>query len=289
MDTCLAKAFFNCYSQEELDSLVQRYKSSRLPIIPDFPLKYLQDYLEKWDIEAVVVGVSGGVDSAVVATLLTEVKRPVEVHCLNITYPIFDKVYEPKFAYLANLDLAKRGARVHSIRISDNLKPTPETSDEALADIAYQHRYQQLFAYNRSLNKRSLVVGTANFDELAFAGWFGKSSDMMVDIQPIWWLHKFEVLELAKQLGVPNEIINRTPTGDLLSGNSDEECFGVSYDELSLLSIACSHVRLLLLDNTSQSAWHQKHFEKVYALRKRNAFKYQKPFWNHNPIFLGMT
>lgn len=286
----LANRVIQCGSQAELDELVRAYKSSRKPCLSDVQ-NHIYWYLRHWEIEAVVLGVSGGIDSAVVGGLVTGIRDlfpGLEVHCLNLTYPIFDKVYDPRFAYEANLYLAKRGARVHSARVLDELRPSPQTSSEALGDIAYQHRYHLMFAYTRNLNKRAVTFGTSNYDELAYAGWFGKTSDMMVDVQPISYLHKFEVVELAKQLGVPQSIIDRAPTGDLISGKSDEDCFGVTYDELALLSMAtdqpyCWGLGLPVVKNT----WSYRHFQKVHKLHEKNAHKYQKPFTHYNPIFLG--
>jgi NAD+ synthase (glutamine-hydrolysing) len=87
----------------------------------------------------------------------------------------------------------------------------------------------------------SVVVGTTNRSEGAYIGFFGKASDGMVDIQPIYDIHKSEVYQVAKLLGVPQNIIDATPSGDVFDGRVDEQMIGASYDFLELYQLILSN------------------------------------------------
>jgi NAD+ synthetase len=82
---------------------------------------------------------------------------------------------------------------------------------------------------------RAVLCGTTNLDEAGFLGFFGKFSEGAVDVQPITDLHKSEVYATAKFLGVPEEIMNRTPRGDMHEPLSDEQMFGAPYGAVELM------------------------------------------------------
>ena len=84
----------------------------------------------------------------------------------------------------------------------------------------------------RAHGYRAIVVGTTNRDEGSWLGFFGKASDGMVDLQPLADLHKSEVRMLARHLGVPAEVIDAIPSGDVHDGRSDEEMIGATYDQV---------------------------------------------------------
>jgi NAD+ synthetase len=82
---------------------------------------------------------------------------------------------------------------------------------------------------------RPVVVGTTNRDEGAYLGFFGKASDAMVDLQPISDLHKSEVRALATMLDVPAEVLDAEPSGDVWDGRTDAEMIGAPYDGVELV------------------------------------------------------
>ena len=126
----------------------------------------------------------------------------------------------------------------------------------------------------------SLVVGTTNRDEGAYLGFFGKASDGMVDLQPISDLHKHEVVLLAQHLGVPQEILDAPPAGDVYDGRTDAEMIGAPYWAVELHALLrCAgqdplQATALLDDPAEQRQW-QTFVDAIEDHHRRNAHKYR--------------
>jgi hypothetical protein len=108
-----------------------------------------------------------------------------------------------------------------------------------------------------------VVVGTTNRDEGAYLGFFGKASDAMVDLQPISDLHKSEVRALARHLGVPDDLVDAVPSGDVHDGRVDEEMIGATYDDVEL----ALRMRELELPARGPAAIERKHVENAHKYR----------------------
>lgn len=240
----------------------------------------LQAYFDVHDIKDVVVGVSGGVDSALVLALLSRVQG-IRIHAVMITFAQYQKVFDPEYFYTLkrsfdgwdniewyDLDLTESFCEFQR-ELGIHLRPAQR------ANSNYAMRYLAFFTIAQSVG--GVTIGTTNRDEMGYAGWFGKNSDMMVDIQPIADLHKFEVIWMADELGIPKTICERVPTGDLIDGTSDEENFGCSYDELSWFTD-------FMLSGGEPNEFLSKKFAGVIDLHTKNAHKYQGQTFN--PIFL---
>lgn len=271
--------------EDSFQKLVQQYKQNKLHgFTVHNKVRKIADYLQEHNINNVVIGISGGLDSSTVLGLLYAVKM---FHCPNLKihgYCItFDKIYGLVFnkSFVVKLMHEFCGEDI-TIDIID----CSSTIDEMFSDLklkaynmplmaqsSYALRYQILFTYAQ-LHK-GITIGTTNRDEMEYVGWFGKNSDMVVDLQVISDWHKFEVVEAAARLRVPHEIIMRVPTGDLIDGTSDEENFGCTYDELAYFSQAQKEL--------SQYDLELK-YGKVLELHKKNSHKYQGQTFN--PVFI---
>jgi NAD+ synthetase len=246
-------------------------------------IEKIADYLRAAKISNVVVGVSGGIDSAVVIGLLTKVKEiiPLNIHAYTIHFSLYDGIFDTKYVDLMR---EKFGDNVnfHSVDASsafDNLihgMGIDDCSDHVKAQSSYALRYQMLFTYGQVHN--AVTIGTTNYDEFKYAGWFGKNSDMVVDLQVITDWHKFQVVEAAKILGIPDAIVIRKPVGDLLDRSTDEENFGCSYNELAYFQ------EVLLPYRQYKNDFLINKFEKLRALHKKNLHKYQGQTFN--PYFI---
>ncbi|KAF2194051.1 hypothetical protein K469DRAFT_709547 [Zopfia rhizophila CBS 207.26] len=211
----------------------------------------LNTYFEQNGIRACVVGVSGGVDSAVTLGLLSFAARqpgsPIE-RIVAALLPIHAEG-------ATNQDTAtSRGAEVaaafNAQSVTIDLSSTLDAArDASLAGSGVRGTAWaagQLVSYLRTpmlyyqaalLSEQGLpavVCGTTNRDEGSYIGFFGKASDGMVDIQPISDIHKSEVYQLAALLEISENVRNATPTGDTYAGLCDEEMIGTSYDFLEL-------------------------------------------------------
>ena len=199
------------------------------------------------ELDSAVVGISGGIDSALVLGLLSRASTydnsPIK-KIVAITLPIYSKgsTEQDDTIYKANLLFNNFKYKVATMNVdlseacqsyvkAFGIWNTPFSEGQLLSIVRTPALYYQA-ALLQDSGYRSIVVGTTNRDEGAYIGFFGKASDGMNDLQPIADLHKSEVIKLAKYIGVPEEIINATPKGNVHDGKSDVEMIGASYDDI---------------------------------------------------------
>lgn len=194
-------------------------------------VNWLKNYADNYE-KGLVVGVSGGIDSAVTSRLcsLTGLKTIV-VHM-----PIYT---DPESQRLANLHLAALNQYSNVTWLDIDLKPTYNAFMRELsyrtphADANTKSRLRMVALYQIATVENCLVVGTGNKVEDFGVGFFTKYGDGGVDISPIANLLKTEVWQLGKELGIDREIIAAKPTDGLWDDNrTDEEQLGISYQEL---------------------------------------------------------
>ena len=196
-------------------------------------LKWLKNYTNTSGIGKFVVGISGGVDSALVSTLCAESGVPT----ILVSMPIHQQQNELNRANNHIKWLEKKYSNVSKITVElTNLYDTFESlfskRDElALANSRARLRMSTLYQIAQS--NGALVVGTGNKVEDFGVGFFTKYGDGGVDISPIGDLMISEVREMAKELGVNSEILNAQPTDGLWGDDrTDEDQLGATYDEL---------------------------------------------------------
>jgi len=183
--------------------------------------KEIKDFLKD---KKAIIGISGGLDSAVVATLCARALGKENVYGILMPY----KNQNTKDAELLINQLQIPFEKINIERIVDNydfLKPTQLGKGNIMA----RTRMTILYDFANQLN--GLVVGTGNKSEIAI-GYFTKYGDGGVDLEIIGELYKTEVFEIAKKLNVPKSIIKRKPSAGLWKNQTDEEEIGVSYAEL---------------------------------------------------------
>ena len=198
--------------------------------------KWLKDYYYMYAIKAFVVGVSGGIDSAVVSTLCAETGLPTYV----LTMPLHSKEGNTKLSDAHAKALMKKysNVRVVNVDLSDTYESLLFNIDQdfvnnKLANANTKSRLRMVTLYQVAGSVGGIVVGTGNKVEDYGIGFYTKYGDGGVDIAPIADLYKTEVRELGGYLGVMNEIIDATPTDGLWDdGRSDEDQIGATYAEL---------------------------------------------------------
>ena len=193
---------------------------------------WMADYMKSSGMNCFIVGVSGGIDSAVVSTLAAETRYNV----FALGMPIHQ---DPKQESLSDAHLkwlSEKYVNVESVKI--DLTNTFETfrynlerhatDDHALANT--RSRLRMVTLYQFAGQYKGIVVGTGNKVEDYGVGFYTKYGDGGVDIAPIADLYKTEVWELGKYLGVDSRIIEATPTDGLWNdGRSDEDQLGTTY------------------------------------------------------------
>jgi NAD+ synthetase len=207
-------------------------RSDPLAIDPELTRKWLVEFLRDEVIRRrrftrVVVGLSGGLDSAVVAYLAAEAVGPEQVTALRMPY----RLSSPHSLEHARLVSAALGIPEETVDISaavDGLAAQlAEPPDAArLGNICARLRMTTLF--DRSAALGALPLGTGNKTERLF-GYFTWHADDTPPVNPIGDLFKTQVTALARHLGVPEVIVAKPPTADLIEGQTDESDFGISY------------------------------------------------------------
>ena len=188
---------------------------------------WLREQVGEANASGLVCGLSGGVDSAVVAVLC---KRAVGQDTLALAMPCHsdpcDKEYAAELA--AQMELNLREIALDGI-YDALVELLPEGNDLARANL--KPRLRMITLYFVANTRNYLVVGTGNKSE-AMVGYFTKHGDGGVDLLPIGGLLKKEVIQLARHLGIPQDIISRPPSAGLWPGQTDEAELGLSYAEL---------------------------------------------------------
>jgi NAD+ synthase len=178
--------------------------------------------------KGIVLGLSGGIDSAVVAALSCEAVGRKNV--LALFLPCNSMPQDLKDAKLAAKALKLKTRLVDLSKIYNNfLKVLPGASCLAKGNLKPRLRMAALYYFANKLNY--LVCGTGNKSEIS-VGYFTKHGDAGADILPIADLLKEQVRALAKKLKIPEPIINKAPTAGLWHGQTDEGEMGITYNEL---------------------------------------------------------
>ncbi|MEM6986704.1 MAG: NAD(+) synthase [Pseudomonadota bacterium] len=203
--------------------------------IADHIVEWLGTYLDQSGLEGFVVGVSGGIDSAVTSTLCALTGKPVTA----VTMPIHQASNQVSLAdeHLAWLDGKFENVQTRKIALTPVFEaiqqhlPSDVQDDLTMANTRSRLRMVTLYACAGS--SKRLVAGTGNKVEDFGVGFYTKYGDGGVDLSPIADLMKSEVYAVAAALGVIEGIQNAAPTDGLFDdGRTDEGQIGASYDEL---------------------------------------------------------
>ena len=193
--------------------------------------KWLQNKLSEASSGGCVLGLSGGIDSAVVAAIL---RRVCGNNMLAVVMPCHSMEQDMKDASLliekldlpfATVDLSNS----YDALVKEAEKNATVLTKEALANVKPRLRMATLYLLAQTSGY--LVCGTSNLVETKL-GYFTKYGDSGTDLLPIGGLYKTEVRELAKYLNIPEGIINKAPSAGLWKGQTDEKEMGLTYYEI---------------------------------------------------------
>ena len=195
---------------------------------------WLRDYLKTNNLKTFVVGVSGGIDSAVASTLCAMTGAPT----VTVNLPLHSSRHNTD---LSNLHLEWLRSNYKNVQtdvvcldsIFDSFTKALQGYDSALGFANSKSRLRMVALYQIAASTDGMVVGTGNKVEDFGVGFFTKYGDGGVDISPIADLTKTQVRELARELGIHQEILDAPPTDGLWEDSrTDEEQIGASYGEL---------------------------------------------------------
>ncbi|MDZ7687338.1 MAG: NAD+ synthase [Halobacteriales archaeon] len=193
--------------------------------------EFVEESVEEAGADGVVVGLSGGIDSATASAIAVEAVGAENVHGLVMPSEVSDD---------DNMSDAERHARDFGIDydvieiqpiVDEFLEGYSVDDEEAVGNLAA--RVRMCYNYLVANSENTLVLGTGNRSEL-LVGYYTKYGDGGVDILPLGGLYKSEVREVARHLGVDESIVEKPPTAGLWEGQTDEEELGATYDELDV-------------------------------------------------------
>ncbi len=204
--------------------------------------EWIRERVKDAGAKGVVMGMSGGLDSSVTAVLC---KKAFPDTSLGLIMPCFSSKEDVEYAKIV---AKKFGIETKEMDISDIFKfflnilegreydrNANEEIDIAVANLKPRLRMICLYYFANKLNY--LVVGTGNKSELS-VGYFTKYGDGAADILPLGDLLKTEERELAEWLDIPKQILEKVPSADLWTGQTDESEIGMSYDVLDRILLA---------------------------------------------------
>jgi len=235
----------------------------------DYLVEYLQTTVKEAHAQGVIVGISGGIDSAVVAYLA---KKAFPENYLTVWMPIdsskldwdcVDQLVKTNDLKSVTIDLKEpyeSWLKLVSI--------TGQPSDLVKANAKARLRMTTVYGIGQMHNY--LVLGTDNLDEW-YTGYFTKYGDGGVDVALLVHLLKREVRQAAKILNVPEAIINRAPTAGLWEGQTDENELGFSYDEIDDYLLTKKSDNQQLVDRIEKL--HQASEHKRTLVKQPNSFQ----------------
>jgi NAD+ synthase len=243
------------------------------PLVRSILVGFLRKEVRRVGYEKVVVGVSGGVDSSLVAALAAEALGPENVIAISMPYRLSNPsslADAEAVAHRFSFDL-----RVVEItpQIDAYFERFPDASDARRGNKMARERMTVL--YDASFAEDALVVGTSNKTELLL-GYGTIFGDQASALNPIGDLYKTQVWQLAAHVGVPEQVVTKSPSADLWEGQSDEQELGFTYAAVDRLLFNLVDRRYSAADLVEMG--HDRAFVEAVTRRMRmNQYKRRPP------------
>ena len=191
-------------------------------------VEFLRESFKKAGFSKAVLGLSGGIDSALVAYLLRDALGKENVLAIMMPY----KSSNPDSLNHAKLVIEDLGINSKTIEITDMIdayfKNEKEATSLRMGNKMARERMSILFDYSSKEN--ALVIGTSNKTEI-YLGYSTQFGDSACALNPIGDLYKTNIWDLSRYLKIPNELIEKKPSADLWEGQTDEQEMGLTYKE----------------------------------------------------------
>jgi len=211
-----------------------RLSEPELKRTADHLQSFIRDVVDGAGAEGAVLGLSGGIDSTTVAYLAVEALGAENVHGLVMPSVVNTEDNMGDAEWLAQeLELPYDVVEIQPIAEAF-FDTFPEAADDRMAAGNVYVRVRGVLNYFVANHESKVVLGTGNRSE-ALTGYFTKYGDQAVDCNPIGNLYKQQVRQLADFLGAPEELVMKTPSAGMWSGQTDEEEMGLDYDTLDAI------------------------------------------------------
>ncbi|MCB1162894.1 MAG: NAD+ synthase [Candidatus Krumholzibacteriia bacterium] len=236
-------------------------------------VQFIRSEVRRTGLERGVLGLSGGLDSSLVAALAAEALGPERVLGLAMPY----RSSSPESLAHARLIAEQTGIRFETREITPMVDAYFAAEDDAssLRRGNKMARERMSILYDRSASEGALVLGTSNKSEI-FLGYGTAFGDLASAVNPIGDLYKTQVRALSRFLGLPAAIVDKAPSADLWAGQSDEQELGFSYAEVDPLLYAMLDERLDR-DALLARGWEAAFVDRVTEMIRRSQFKRRLP------------
>lgn len=238
--------------------------------------EFIKSVLSKTGAAGIVVAFSGGVDSATVLALIVKVIGKEKTHALLLPCGDLSTASSTRAANFIS-QLVLPGENVQTIDIAPIVYAASDALDLGKDDVVRRGnimaRIRMISVYDYAKKHGLLVAGTENKSEYLL-GYFTRFGDEASDFEPIRHLYKTQVYDLARFLGVTEEILDAKPTADLWNNQTDEKELGFSYKDADL-------VLTQYFDELKSVEVIEKQFsnaKKIIAYVKKNNFKHEVPY-----------
>jgi NAD+ synthase len=234
---------------------------------------FVRNEIRKVGFERVILGLSGGVDSSLVATLAAEALGPANVLALIMPYRTSDPNSKGDALQVAGqLGIEHREIDI-SPQVDAYFERFPDADQKRRGNKMARERMSIL--YDQSWSWRALVIGTSNKTELLL-GYGTIYGDMASAINPIGDLYKTQVWQLADALGVPTAIVQKAPSADLWTGQSDETELGFQYRMIDQLLYYLVE-RRYAVDELERLGFDEGFIENIMRRIRDNQYKRRLP------------
>jgi NAD+ synthase len=236
-------------------------------------VQFLRTEVRRTGLERGILGLSGGLDSSLVAFLAVEALGPERVTGVAMPY----RTSSPESLEHARLVAAATGIELLEIAITPMVDAyfADRPDADSLRRGNKMARERMSILYDLSAERRALVLGTSNKSEL-YLGYGTAFGDLASAVNPIGDLYKSEIRRLARLLGVPEAIVAKPPSADLWAGQSDEADLGFTYEKVDVL------LRLMLDERLGEAelaaaGWDPAFVRRVEEMIRRSQFKRRLP------------
>jgi NAD+ synthase len=234
---------------------------------------FVRDEVRKVGINQVVLGLSGGIDSALVVFIAAEALGPENVHAICMPYTSSNPESEAHARLVAQTCGVNFSVLPITPMVDAYFETFPEADNMRRGNKMARERMTILFDHSALLS--ALVLGTSNKTELLL-GYGTLYGDMASALNPIGDLYKTQVWQLSEAMGVPREVIEKKPSADLWAGQTDEEELGFSYRQVDELLYRMVDLRMTA-DELVVAGFEAEFIETVYRKIQNSHFKRRLP------------